>query len=111
VEWFDDLKLCRWFRAAGNEKYLKGAVEAARFILQEMKKDGRLMRVFHKGKSRVTGYSEDYAFLIQALIDLYEATFEMEWLKEADDLNRRMIDHSGMRETEVFSSREERMNH
>ena len=79
------------FRVARNEKYLTGAVDAARFILQEMRKDGHLMRVFHKGKSRVTGYSEDYAFLIQALIDLYEATFEMEWLKEADDLNRRMI--------------------
>jgi uncharacterized protein len=79
------------FRAAGNEKYLKGAVDAARFILQEMRKDGPLTRVCHKGKSRGTGYSEDYAFLIQALIDLYEATFEMGWLKEADDLNRKMI--------------------
>jgi len=80
------------FRVAGNETYLTGAVEAARFILQEMRKEGRLTRVFHKGKSRVAGYSEDYAFLIQALIDLYEATFETGWLKEADDLNRRMID-------------------
>ncbi len=79
------------FRAAGNEKYLTGAVDAARFILQEMRKDGHLTRVFNKGKSRGTGYSEDYAFLIQALIDLYEATFEIGWLKEADDLNRKMI--------------------
>jgi uncharacterized protein len=80
------------FRVAGNEKYLKGAVDAAHFILKEMRKDSHLMRVFSKGKSRGTGYSEDYAFLIQALIDLYEATFEMEWLKKAEDLNRRMID-------------------
>jgi uncharacterized protein len=79
------------FRIAGNEKYLKAAVEAVRFILQEMRKERHLMRVFHKGKSRGTGYSEDYAFLIQALIDLYEATFEIGWVKEADDLNRRMI--------------------
>ena len=39
----------------------------------------------------MNGYSEDYAFFIQALIDLYEATFEIGWLKEADDLNREMI--------------------
>jgi uncharacterized protein YyaL (SSP411 family) len=39
----------------------------------------------------VKGYSEDYAFFIQALIDLYEATFEIGWLKEADELNNRMI--------------------
>ena len=56
-----------------------------------MKQGGHLMRVFNKGKSRVIGYSEDYAFFIQALIDLYEATFETEWLKEAEDLNQRMI--------------------
>jgi uncharacterized protein YyaL (SSP411 family) len=79
------------FRVTGNEKYLKGAVEAARFIWK-MRKDGHLMRVFNRGKSRVKGYSEDYAFFTQALIDLYEATFETEWLKEAEDLNRRMID-------------------
>jgi uncharacterized protein YyaL (SSP411 family) len=79
------------FRLTGKEKYLEGAGGAARFILREMKKDGHLMRVFNKGNSRVKGYSEDYAFFIQALIDLYEATFEIEWLKEAEDLNRRML--------------------
>jgi len=79
------------FRATGNEKYLKGAVQVAQFILQEMRKGGHLLRVFNQGKARVKGYAEDYAFLIQPLIDLYEATFEMEWLKEADELNRRMI--------------------
>jgi uncharacterized protein YyaL (SSP411 family) len=56
-----------------------------------MRKGGHLMRAFHQGKSKIKGYSEDYAFFIQALIDLYEATFELDWLKEADDLNQRMI--------------------
>jgi len=79
------------FKVTGNEQYLNGAKEAARFILQKMRKDGQLMRVFNKGKSQVKAYSDDYAFFIQALIDLYETTFEIDWLKEADDLNRRMI--------------------
>ncbi len=79
------------FKVTGNEKYLNGAMEAARFILHEMRKDGNLMRVYNKGKCQVKGYSEDYAFFIQALIDLYEATFETGWLKEADDLNQKMI--------------------
>lgn len=78
------------FKVTGNEKYLNRAKEAARFILHEMRKDGHLMRVFNRGKCQVKGYSEDYAFFIQALIDLYEATFEMEWLRQADDLNRSM---------------------
>ena len=80
------------FRVTGNEKYLKGAVQGAHFIIQEMSKDGHLLRVFSKGKARVKGYSEDYAFVIQPLIDLYEATFETEWLGEADELNRKMVD-------------------
>ncbi|NWG03880.1 MAG: thioredoxin domain-containing protein [Syntrophaceae bacterium] len=79
------------FKVTGEEKYLARGTEAAHFILHEMKKDGRLMRAFHKGKSQVKGYSEDYAFFIQALIDLYEATFEIEWLKEAMELNQQMI--------------------
>jgi uncharacterized protein YyaL (SSP411 family) len=80
------------FKITAEEKYLKGAREAALFILREMRKNDHLMRVFNKGRSQVKGYSEDYAFFIQALIDLYEATFEMRWLKEADELNHRMIE-------------------
>lgn len=79
------------FKVTGNGEYLNGAKEAVRFVLRKLRKDGDLMRVFHRGESRVKGYSEDYAFFIQALIDLYEATFETEWLNEAEDLNRRMI--------------------
>jgi hypothetical protein len=79
------------FKITGNKPYLAAAKGAVRFILQEMRKDGHLMRVFNKGKCQVKGYSEDYALFIQALIDLYEATFELEWLKEAEELNRQMI--------------------
>jgi len=79
------------FKITGEKRYLVAAEEAARFILQEIRKDGHLMRVFNKGKCQVKGYSEDYSFFIQALLDLYEATFDTGWLKEADDLNRRMI--------------------
>jgi hypothetical protein len=79
------------FKITGEERYLVTAKDAARFILREMRKDGQLMRVFNKGKCQVKGYSEDYSFFIQALIDLYEATFDTGWLKEADDLNQRMI--------------------
>ncbi len=79
------------FKVSHNGEYLNVGRKAAHFILKKMRKDGHLMRVFNKGKCQVKGYSEDYAFFIQALIDLYEATFETEWLKEANELNRRMI--------------------
>ena len=79
------------FKMTGNEQYLNGAREAAHFILLGMRENGYLMRVYNKGKRQVKGYSEDYAIFIQALIDLYEATFELGWLKEAVELNERMI--------------------
>ena len=79
------------YKVTGDEKYLNVAEKTARFILEEMTKDGLLMRVSASGKAQLKGYSEDYAFFVQALIDLYEATFEMDWLKEANDLNETMI--------------------
>lgn len=80
------------FRVSGHEPYIHAAKESAHFILQKSRKNGHLMRTFHQGKCQLKAYSEDYAFFIGALIDLYEATFEIEWLMEADDLNRKMID-------------------
>lgn len=79
------------FKVTNREDYLRAAREGAQFILQKMKSNGDLMRVYVKGISRGKGYSEDYAFFIQALIDLYESTFEMKWLNEADRLNQEMI--------------------
>jgi hypothetical protein len=79
------------FRITGEQRYLVGAEDAARFILEEMVKDGLLMRVFNKGQAKVKGYSEDYSFLIQALIDLYEISFDTVWLKRAVDLNQELI--------------------
>ena len=80
------------FKATGNEDYLKQAKRSVLFILDRMKKNGRLMRVSKGDRSHTFGYSEDYAFFIQALLDLYEATFETDFLREAESLNQRMID-------------------
>ena len=80
------------FRVTGNEEYLLRAEESARFILDRMTMDGHLMRVFNQGRCQGKGYSEDYAFFIQALIALYEATFEMAYLKEAERLNKKMVE-------------------
>ncbi len=80
------------FKVTEKEDYLHAARDGAQFILQKMKRDGDLLRVYFKGISQVKGYSEDYAFFIQALIDLYECTFDIRWLKEADYLNQKMIE-------------------
>jgi len=51
------------FRVTGKEEYLQGAKDGARFILEEMVKDGHLMRVFNKGRSRVKGTRRTMPFL------------------------------------------------
>jgi uncharacterized protein YyaL (SSP411 family) len=65
---------------------------AAKFISRELfdKAQGVLYRCFRAGRSGVEGFSEDYAFLIQGLIDLYEATFEVQWLQLALRLQEKM---------------------
>jgi len=80
------------FKLTQKKEYLIAAEDAVHFILAGMLKQGKLMRVFNKGRWHVNGYAEDYAFFIQSLIDLYEATFEMRYLKEANDLNEKMMD-------------------
>jgi uncharacterized protein len=69
-------------------RYLAAATQSANFILDHMRTtDGRLFRTMGAGQPpKLNGYLEDYAFLTDALISLYEATFEIRWLREASML-------------------------
>ncbi len=55
-----------------------------------MWKDGQLRRSYRDGAAEVKGFAEDYAFLIQGLLDLYEADFDVAWLQWAIELQARM---------------------
>ena len=81
------------YQVLGKPAYLEAAERAARFILERMRTDeGGLLHVYKDGRARIDGYQDDYAFLINALIDLYQATFEVTWLKTARELTETMID-------------------
>ncbi len=68
----------------GESRYLAAAQACADFILTEMRdSDGRLKRSFAAGQARLDAYLEDHAFLLEALIALFEATCEQRWLAEA----------------------------
>ncbi len=85
--------LSRGFQVLGNKKYLRGAEKAASFIMGKMRdKNGRLLRTFRKGKSKLYAYLEDYAYSVRAFLDLYEAGFDEHWLFAADELAQEMID-------------------
>jgi len=81
------------YQTFGNQAYADAARKAANFILKNLRtSDGRLLRRYRQGDAAYPGYLDDYTFLIAGLLDLYEATFEVSYLKEAIELNEAMVD-------------------
>ncbi len=75
------------YRYLGRKEYLSIALKNAAFIEKNLrKKDGSLFHNHKEGKSTINGYLEDYAAVIDALISLYEVTFDEEWLSKAQSL-------------------------
>ena len=74
-------------------RYVMAAVKAAEFVVSQMLlPDGALMRTCAVGSApRIKAYLEDYAFLIDALVDVYQATFEPRWVEHALRLGKKMI--------------------
>jgi uncharacterized protein len=72
--------------------YLETATRAADFIRKNLYDESRkiLFRSYRDGRSQVEGFADDYAFFVQGLLDLYEASFEMRWLKVALELQGQM---------------------
>jgi uncharacterized protein len=76
----------------GREDYRHVAVKNAEFILSGLQQEGHLLRSFRNGKAKYQAYLEDYACVIDALLSLYEATFEARWIIEAERLASRMVE-------------------
>ncbi|PAW61267.1 MAG: thioredoxin domain-containing protein [Opitutia bacterium Tous-C1TDCM] len=72
--------------------YLAAATRAAEFVERELSDPatGTLFRVWRQGRGTAPGFAEDYAYLIQGLLDLYEAGFEIRWLQWAVRLQATM---------------------
>jgi uncharacterized protein len=82
-------------RAAGA-RYLDAASECAEFLLRALRdKRGRLLRTYSNGEAKLAAYLEDHAFLLEALIALFEATCEERWLAEARVLADATIERFG----------------
>jgi uncharacterized protein YyaL (SSP411 family) len=70
-----------------NQDYTQAASEAARFVLDHLRDDeGRLLRTYSEGQAKLNAYIDDYAFLIDGLIALHQATGDEQWLREAQQL-------------------------
>ncbi|TMQ23440.1 MAG: thioredoxin domain-containing protein [Candidatus Rokuibacteriota bacterium] len=78
-------------RALGRRDYVAAAVRNAEFLLGAMREGGRLLRTWKSGRAHLLGYLEDYAMVADALLDVYEATFDRRWLDEARTLADDML--------------------
>ncbi len=79
-------------RVLGESRYLRAAASAADFLLKIMASpNSGLLRTYRDGKAHVNAYLEDYAFLTEGLIDLYEAGGEERYLHEAARLAERIL--------------------
>lgn len=74
-----------------SEKYMKAAIKAASFLKEKLwdEETRTLYRSYSTERSATVGFAEDYAFLIETLLDLYETTGEESWLRWADELQRK----------------------
>jgi uncharacterized protein YyaL (SSP411 family) len=100
----DDKRLAAWnglaihaFAEAGavlsRPDLVAVAVEAAEFVLGSMRDaSGRLLRTWKDGEGKLNAYLEDHAFLLEALLALYEATFDPRWFAEARTLADAILD-------------------
>ena len=71
-----------------DPQYLESATRAAKFVRTHLwdDKGKTLFRSYREARGEVDGFADDYAFVIQGLVDLYEASFDVAWLKFAVDL-------------------------
>jgi uncharacterized protein len=88
---WNGLMISAYARAAqvlDEPRYFEIATRAANFVRAHLWDDAHktLFRSYRDGRGGVEGFADDYAFVIQGLLDLYEASFDVEWLKFANEL-------------------------
>jgi len=91
------------YLAFGEKRFLDKALQNARFIKKHMVNDDfRLWRNHKNGKSNINAFLDDYSLSIEAFVKLYQASFDIEWLKLADGLAQYTIKHFYNPENELF---------
>jgi len=101
--------LCKAYQIFGDEGALEMALSTGRFIRSALYDEEQklLYRVYRGSRGLIGGFAEDYASMVQASIDLYESTFDVEWLRFADELANQLIARFEDREKGGFFASEE----
>ncbi len=101
ADW-NGLMIGAFARAAGRlgePRYLEAARRAAEFVLSRLAAGDTLLHAWREGQARIPAFLDDYAFLVEGLLRLHEATGEVRWLEEAvkrqAEQDRRLLDAEG----------------
>lgn len=81
------------YKALGDEKFLKAALQNMQFIENELTEGLILFRSYKDKRSNVKGFLDDYAYMIQACIRLYEVTLDEYWINRANVLLEHTIEN------------------
>jgi uncharacterized protein YyaL (SSP411 family) len=91
------------YRSLKNPHYLEIALRNANFILSnQIQKDGSLYHSYKNGKSSITGFSQDYATVIETFISLYQVTLDEKWLHKSKQLMDYTIAHFMDKKSNMF---------
>ncbi|MEM2521065.1 MAG: thioredoxin domain-containing protein [Candidatus Caldarchaeum sp.] len=83
--------LCTGYRATGEKRYLDAAVKTMDFIISNMWLDNTLHRIYKNG-AFINGFLDDYAAVVNALLDVFEVSFEPRYLAVAVDIADKMVE-------------------
>jgi uncharacterized protein YyaL (SSP411 family) len=81
------------YRISGNEKYFNAATNAAKYFSEQFSKYGFIHRTFKNDIPKLNGYLDDYAYLVNSLIDVFEITSDVYFLDMAQKISNYMIEH------------------
>ena len=81
------------YKALGNENFLKAALRNMQFLENELTEGLTFYRSYKDKRSNVKGFLDDYAYLIQACISLYQVTFDEYWIHRAKALAEQTIEN------------------
>jgi uncharacterized protein YyaL (SSP411 family) len=100
----DDKMLCSWnslmisalgllYRVTKESEYLQAAIKAQEFIESRLNMENVLYTSFREGKLGSEGFIDDYAYYIFALLSLYDATLDSNYLEKAKQLCQRTLNN------------------
>ncbi|KAG2475499.1 MAG: Thymidylate kinase [Nitrosopumilales archaeon] len=81
------------YRVSGEKSFLEAAENCIKFIEKNLTKDGELLRTYKDGRGKIKGYLDDYAFLVNSLLDVFEVNPNSKFLDLALSHAYYLIEH------------------